>query len=91
MRYMIHACPQRMWYVNDYLLPSLKAQGIPEEEIAIWNDTEGKGTLFSCLESFKACGKDQLVMMTMFPNLFRSHLCLFSHFHQLSSFFSKSL
>ena len=55
MHYMIHACPQRMWYVDGYLIPSMKAQGIPEEEITVWNDTEGKGNLFSCMESFKTC------------------------------------
>lgn len=55
MRYMIHACPPRMWYVNDYLLPSMRAQGI--EDVEIWNDTEGKGNLFSCMESFRACGE----------------------------------
>lgn len=55
MKYMIHACPQRMWYVNDYLIPSMRAQGIAD--IEIWNDTEGKGNLFSCMESFRACGE----------------------------------
>lgn len=59
MHYMIHACPQRMWYVNDFLIPSMKAQGIPEEEITVWNDTEGKGNLFSCMESFAACGEQE--------------------------------
>lgn len=57
MKYMIHACPQRMWYVNDFLIPSMLAQGISEDEITVWNDTEGKGNLFSCMESFKACGE----------------------------------
>lgn len=56
MNFMIHACPQRMWYVNDFLIPSMRAQGISENEIIVWNDTEGKGNLFSCMESFKACG-----------------------------------
>lgn len=55
MKYMIHACPQRMWYVNDYLLPSMRAQGI--DEVEIWNDTEGKGNLLACMEAFRACGE----------------------------------
>ena len=55
MKYMIHACPQRMWYVNDYLLPSMRAQGI--KDIEIWNDTEGKGNLLACMEAFRACGE----------------------------------
>ncbi len=28
MRYMIHACPPRMWYVEEFFIPSMKAQGI---------------------------------------------------------------
>ena len=55
MRYMIHACPQRMWYVKRYLIPSLLTQGV--ENIEVWNDTEGKGNLFSCMEAFRACGE----------------------------------
>ncbi len=57
MRYLIHACPQRMWYVEEFIVPSLRAQGIREDEIEIWNDAEGKGNLFSCMESFRACGE----------------------------------
>ena len=54
MNFMIHACPQRMWYVDEYLIPSMRAQGI--ENITVWNDTEQNGNLYSCMESFKACG-----------------------------------
>ena len=51
---MIHACQDRMWYVKEFLLPSLQAQGLEAE---IWLDTKSKGNLWSCMESFKACGK----------------------------------
>ena len=54
---MIHACPQRMWYVKEFLVPSMLAQGIREEEIEIRCDTEGKGNLFSCMERFRSCGE----------------------------------
>ena len=57
MNYMIHACPERMWYVEKFLIPSMAKQGIPETDIRIWNDTEGKGNLFSCMDSFLDCGK----------------------------------
>lgn len=57
MRYMIHASPPRMWYVTEYLVPSMVEQGIPPDDIEIWNDTNGIGNLKSCLESFRACGK----------------------------------
>ena len=45
-----------MWYVNEFLVPSMIAQGIGKEEIEIWCDTEGKGNLQSCMESFRECG-----------------------------------
>lgn len=54
MKVLIHACPARMWYVEDFLYPSLRDQGLPAEDIEIWNDTEGKGNLKSCMESFAA-------------------------------------
>lgn len=50
MKFLIHACPQRMWYVDEFLVPSLQAQGATD--IEIWNDTEKKGNLFACMESF---------------------------------------
>lgn len=53
-RILIHACPQRMWYVNDYLTPSIKAQGL--DDITVWLDTDGKGNLFSCMDCFMECG-----------------------------------
>lgn len=56
MKFLIHACPQRMWYVNEFLVPSLKAQGA--ENIEIWNDVEKKGNLRSCMESFAARSGD---------------------------------
>ena len=54
MKVLIHACPQRMWYVEEFLYPSLRDQGLQAEDIDIWNDTEGKGNLQSCMESFAA-------------------------------------
>ena len=52
VKILIHACPQRMWYVEEFLAPGLEAQGA--ENVEIWNDTEGKGNLISCMESFAA-------------------------------------
>lgn len=57
--YIIHACPQRMWYVEDFLVPSMTEQGIERDQITIWNDAEGRGNLFSFMDSCKAqAGKD---------------------------------
>ena len=54
MRIMIHAVPERMWYVRGFLLPDLLSQGIAEEEITLWLDEEGKGNLIACMEAFAA-------------------------------------
>lgn len=57
MRYLIHSVPSRQWYVDQYLIPSMVEQGIPEDYITIWCDIDGKGNLQSCMESFKFCGE----------------------------------
>lgn len=54
---MIHACLSREWYVNEYLVPSLKAQGI--EDVAVWLDSDGVGNLSACIESFAQCSKKE--------------------------------
>lgn len=51
MRVLIHACPQRMWYVEEFLVPGLREQGA--EDIEIWNDAEGLGNLEACLRAFE--------------------------------------
>ena len=50
MKVLIHACPERMWYVEEFLKPELLRQGA--DEIEIWNDTEKRGNLFACIDSF---------------------------------------
>ena len=57
MHIMIHACPAREWYVNEYLVPSIVDQGISRDEITIWMDRDGVGNLAACLESFAQCSK----------------------------------
>lgn len=56
MRYMIHSVPSRQWYVDHYLIPSMIGQGISKDDIVVWCDTDKKGNLQSCMESFKFCG-----------------------------------
>lgn len=52
---MIHACPDRMWYVEQFLVPSILRHGIPPDDIIVWNDGDGKGNLESCMASFRSC------------------------------------
>ena len=51
MKILVHACPARMWYVRDFLLPSLEAQGLRAE---ICCDTRGRGNLAACMDAFAA-------------------------------------
>ena len=51
MKVLIHAVPKRMWYVEQFLAPSIEAQCL---EPVIWCDREGYGNLESCLRSFEA-------------------------------------
>lgn len=55
IRVLIHACPERVWYVEGFLVPSLRAQGI---EPRIWLDSARMGCLASCMAAFGACEGD---------------------------------
>ena len=56
-RYVIHACAARIWYVDEYLIPSMLEQGIDRDDILLWCDTEKKGCLISAIECFEHCGQ----------------------------------
>lgn len=49
---MIHAVPERLWYVKEYLLPQLLEQQIERKDIFIYVDEHKQGNLASCLNSF---------------------------------------
>lgn len=53
MKYMIHSCNPRLWYVNDYLVPSMIAQGISKEDITVCNDDSHIGCRRSYIRSFQ--------------------------------------
>lgn len=55
MKYLIHACESRLWYVNQYLIPSMLEQGIPKKEIIVYVDTGKKGNLQSFIDSLELC------------------------------------
>jgi len=54
-KYMIHACPERMWYVEEFLIPSMLEQNIPASDITVWNDTDKRGNLEACIAAFESC------------------------------------
>ena len=56
--YLIHAVPSRMWYVNDYLIPSMLEQGIVKENITVFVDDKKMGNLRACMKAFSQVPED---------------------------------
>ena len=52
---MIHTYPGRLWYVTDFLIPSMRKQGI--KNIEVWNDWQYAGNLLSFVASMMECGE----------------------------------
>lgn len=52
-KYMIHAVPKRMWYVEGYLIPSMVDQGIKREDIRVYCDINQDKNLKACMYAFK--------------------------------------
>ena len=52
MKIMIHACKNRIFYVNDFLVPYLLEQGYDKGDILVYLDEE-KGCLKAHLDAFK--------------------------------------
>lgn len=59
MKLMIHACPERLWYVEGFLIPSIVEQGMDRDSIDIWNDVNRDGNLYSCVKSFGYVGEKE--------------------------------
>lgn len=80
-KYMIHTYPGRKWYVDEFLVPSMLKQGIPKEDITIWNDSEGLGNLESCIRSFESLPdqggtwhlQDDVIISSRFSEMTREH------------------
>ena len=51
--YMIHICPEREWYVDNYLIPSMEKQGIARENIIKFVDNGRRGNLTAFLDSLE--------------------------------------
>lgn len=51
MKYMIHSCNSRKWYVDEFLVPSMIEQGIKKDDIYVYNDDKCEGNLVSWVVS----------------------------------------
>lgn len=58
MKYLIHTCSKRKWYVDEFLVPSMKAQGIKDKSIVIYNDENKDGQLTSFIKSYNVIGDE---------------------------------
>lgn len=58
MKYVIHACNQRMWYVNEFLVPSMLEQGILSDDIQVACDTDSVGCLENTMRIFESLPKE---------------------------------
>ena len=45
--------PKRIWYVKEYLIPSMLKQGIKADDIRIYEDAESEGNLRACMHAFE--------------------------------------
>lgn len=61
MNYLIHAYEPRLWYVNEFLIPSMIDQGIKREDINVLVDDGSLGNLKATMESFKNLPDDDSV------------------------------
>lgn len=50
---MIHTCPKRKWYVDEFLIPSMEEQGINTGNITVYNDVNEDGHLMAFMNSWK--------------------------------------
>jgi len=57
-KYLIHTYPKRLWYVNEYLIPSMTEQGINPSDISIYNDDKDEGNLRACMNAFASVEND---------------------------------
>lgn len=55
-QYLIHTCNKRKWYVDEFLIPSMRKQGI--ENILVYNDEYGEGQIPSLIKSYELIGDE---------------------------------
>lgn len=79
-QYLIHTFPSRLWYVEGYLIPSMKAQGITDEQIIVYNDKNRDGELISFLKSLEATKdkdiwhiQDDVIISSKFKEVTETH------------------
>ena len=52
-KYLIHTCPKRKWYVDEFLIPSMIDQNIQRDDIQVYCDEAGDGHLMAFMNSWK--------------------------------------
>ena len=57
-KYLIHTYPKRLWYVENFLIPSMVKQGIKLADINVYNDADCEGNLRACMKAFASVEDD---------------------------------
>ena len=55
VKYMIHLCPERKWYVDEFLIPKIKERGIDPKDMLLYFDERKEGYLKSLMNEMKEC------------------------------------
>lgn len=57
-KYLIKSCPERVEYVQNYLIPSMLNQGIKDEDVTLFIDKEKRGCLETAMRAFAQASND---------------------------------
>lgn len=86
MKYMIHSCEARLWYVENFLIPSMIKQGIDRDDIFNYVDTKHEGNLVSwvvsCHKAYEMWGEQNVWHL-------QDDVCISSTFKERTEEFEK--
>ena len=85
-KYLIHTYPKRLWYVNEYIIPSMLKQGIHEEDIKVYNDIDGDGNLRACMKAFASVDDNDESTWHL-----QDDVCICKDFKERTEMYSKGL
>lgn len=84
--YLIHTYPKRLWYVEEYLIPSLITQGIEKSQISVYNDNKCEGNLRACMRAFLSVPFDDKGTWHL-----QDDICICKRFRELTELYDTGL
>ena len=86
MRYVIRTYPKRLWFVEQYIIPSMLEQGIDRDNIVLYNDVNQEGCLRSCLNVFYNAPDDDKGTWYL-----QDDICICKNFKQLTELYDTGI